>query len=278
MDAAKAVAMLISNAGSCLDFEGKNRFTSPSAPYIAVPTTCGTGSEVTWVSVITDAAGKRKVSVKGDGMFPRYALVDPDLLVTLPAELVAHTAMDALTHAVEAYTGTAANPFSDALAEKAVSLLFSHLERAFADIRVDAEAREAVMRAATLAGMAFGNADVAGVHCLSEALGGQWDVPHGLANAMLLAPVMRSHLPHAEVRLAQLEAVVVPCRPGPTGASFIERVEALARSVNIPPFRTLHIPAGAYPRLAESAVANNSNGSNPRPMTAEDYLAVLRKL
>ncbi len=276
LDAAKAVAMLLRNPGGCLDYEGKNRFTGGSAPFVAIPTTCGTGSEVTWVSVITDAAGKRKASVKGDGMFPRVALVDADLVTTLPPDLVAQTGMDALTHAVEAYTGLVANPVSDALAEKAVALLCTYLPRAVADIQHDEEARCEVMRASTLAGMAFGNADVAGVHCLSESLGGQWDVPHGHANAVLLAPVMRSHLPWIEARLARLETIVTSGASGATGASFIDRLEALVTQLAIPPFRTLHIPSGAYGRIAEAAEANNSNASNPRVMTAADYLAILQ--
>jgi alcohol dehydrogenase len=278
LDAAKAVAMLIKNPGECLDYEGKNRFSGGSAPFVAIPTTCGTGSEVTWVSVITDAAGKRKASVKGDGMFPRAALVDANLVATLPQSLVAQTGMDALTHAVEAYTCQAANPISDALAEKAVALLFTNLPRAVADIQHDAEARAEVVRASTLAGMAFGNADVAGVHCLSESLGGQWDVPHGHANAVLLAPVLRSHLPWIETRLARLEAIVAPYGKEPSGASFIERIEGLVAQLGIPPFRAFHIPSGAYGRIAEAAEANNSNASNPRVMTAADYLAILHSV
>ncbi|MEZ4699877.1 MAG: iron-containing alcohol dehydrogenase [Rhodothermales bacterium] len=278
LDAAKAVAMLLRNPGGCLDYEGRNRFAHGSAPFIAIPTTCGTGSEVTWVSVITDAAAKRKASVKGDGMFPRVALVDAQLLRTLPHALVAQTGADALTHAVEAYTGQAANPVSDALAEQAVTLLFSYLRRAAADIEHDDEAREGVMRAATIAGIAFGNADVAGVHCLSESLGGLWDVPHGLANAILLAPVMRYHLPHIEPKLARLEALVEPERAGATGERFIERLETLVSDLGIPPFSSLHIPSGAYAQVAEAAEANNSNASNPQPMDANAYLHILRHL
>lgn len=277
LDAAKAVAMLLPNSGGCLDYEGKNRFTHPSVPFIAIPTTCGTGSEVTWVSVITDAAGRRKASVKGDGMFPRVALVDPDLVATLPRALVAQTGMDALTHAVEAYTGAAANPVSDALAEKAVVLLCTYLSRAYDNIEGDSEARFEVMRASTLAGMAFGNADVAGVHCLSESLGGLFDVPHGLANALLLAPVMRYHAPVIAGRLARLEGLVNPSGPA-EGGLFLERLERLAVRLEMPAFSTLHIPSGAYTTIATAAEANNSNGSNPQPMDAAAYLTILRGL
>ncbi|PYQ63257.1 MAG: 1,3-propanediol dehydrogenase, partial [Acidobacteria bacterium] len=173
LDAAKAAAMVITNGGAAASYEGRDRYTEKPLPFLAVPTTCGTGSEVTWVSVLTVEERHAKISVKGETMFPDWAIVDADLLRTLPGRLVAWTGADALTHALEAATCRLANPVSDALAEKAISLLLKYLRRAAADIAGDAEAREAVMRASTLAGLAFGNADVAAVHCLSETLGGR---------------------------------------------------------------------------------------------------------
>lgn len=281
LDAAKAVSMLLRNAGSCLEYEGKNRFTRGTVPFVAIPTTCGTGSEVTWVSVISHVAQQRKLSVKGDAMFPDVALVDADLLHTLPAHLVAYTGVDALTHAIEAYTVTLHNPVSDALAEKAIVLLFAYLQRLVEDIE-DEEARFAVMRASTLAGMAFGNADVGGVHCLSETLGGIWDVPHGLANAMLLTPVMRYHASVIGPRLASLCALIAPgaknLSEAEAAGTFLQAVDALVASVHIPAFSSLGIPAEAYPQIAAGAVANNSNESNPQPMAAQDYLRILKQI
>ncbi|MFL6236161.1 MAG: iron-containing alcohol dehydrogenase, partial [Thermoanaerobaculia bacterium] len=127
LDAAKAAAMVITNGGSAVDYEGPNRFTEKPLPFIAVPTTCGTGSEVTWVSVLTVEERQAKISVKGEGMFPDWAIVDADLIRTLPGRLVAWTGADALTHAVEAATCRLANPVSDALAEKAIALLLKYL-------------------------------------------------------------------------------------------------------------------------------------------------------
>lgn len=280
LDAAKAVSMLLRNPGSCLDYVGKNRFAHGTVPFVAIPTTCGTGSEVTWVSVISHLAEQQKVSVKGDAMFPDVALVDADLLQTLPAHLVASTGMDALTHAIEAYTVTLANPVSDALAEKAVVLLFAHLQRLVHDVG-DATARAAVMRASTLAGMAFGNADVGGVHCLSETLGGIWDVPHGLANAMLLVPVMRYHMPFIAPRLAALHALINPgvgqLPVNEAAEAFLAAIESLVVALQIPPFVSLDLPVASYPQIAAGAVANNSNASNPQPMAAADYLAILQQ-
>ncbi len=280
LDAAKAVSMLLKNPGSCLDYEGKNRFSNTTVPFLALPTTCGTGSEVTWVSVISHEKEQRKLSVKGDAMFPDVALVDPDLLQTLPAHLVAYTGMDALTHAIEAYTGTLQNPVSDALAEKAIALIFAYLPRLVNDV-TDAEARFAVMRASTLAGMAFGNADVGGVHCLSETLGGIWDIPHGMANAMLLAPVMQYHAPFIESRLAAMHDVIAPAAtlsPGEGARAFLEEIERLTTLVQIPPFATLGIAEALYPEIAAGAAVNNSNNSNPQPMVADNYLEILKRL
>ena len=269
LDAAKAAAMLIPNGGTAAQYEGRNRYQAPPLPFVAVPTTCGTGSEVTWVSVLTDEERQAKISVKGETMFPAWALVDSELLRTLPGHLVAWTGADALTHAVEAFTCRLANPVSDALAATAISLLLRFLRRAAADVAGDAEAREAVMRASTLAGLAFGNADVAAVHCLSETLGGRWDVPHGLANAVLLAPVTRFNLPASARKLDLLER-------GAEG--LLGEIDALLRDLEIPSFQELKIPVEDYPWIAERAAQNGSNPSNPREMAPEDYLELLKDL
>ncbi len=297
LDAAKAAAMMIPNGGpkdlkvleeqwatppdtedvSVARFEGRNRYEKEPLPFIAVPTTCGTGSEVTWVSVLTDETRQAKISVKGETMYPSWALVDCELLRTLPGHLVAWTGADALTHAVEAFTCRLANPISDALASTAISLLLRYLRRAAADIAGDAEAREAVMRASTLAGLAFGNADVAAVHCLSETLGGRWDVPHGLANAVLLAPVTRFNLPASARKLAHLESALPP---GSTSGAegVLQAIDDLVRDLAIPPFRDLGIAPEDYPWIAERAVGNGSNESNAREMGVAEYLAVLEGL
>lgn len=282
LDAAKAAAMLATNPGAITDYVGKNRYAHRPLPFVAVPTTCGTGSEVTWVAVLTDAAAQTKISIKGDSMFPDRALVDADLLAGLPAATVAATGLDALTHAIEATTVTCANPVSDALAEQAIGLLFAHLPRAHADIAGDDAARNAVMRAATLAGLAFGNADVGSVHCLSETIGGIYDVPHGLANAILLAPTLRAHGACIEARLAELDALVDGHEPRAShavhAAHFVAAVEALGRRLAIPSWASLGIPREAHARIAAGAVANGSNASSPRPMREREYLAILASL
>jgi alcohol dehydrogenase len=272
LDAAKAAAMVMANGGTAESYEGREKFTEKPLPFIAVPTTCGTGSEVTWVSVLTVEERHAKISVKGEGMFPDWAIVDPEMLRTLPGRLVAWTGMDALTHALEAATGRRANPVSDTLAADAAALLFRYLRRAADDIEGDAEAREAVMRASTLAGMAFGNADVAAVHCLSETLGGRYDLPHGLANAALLRPVLEYNLP---VTYGKLAALATATGVGSTAEDLIQAVEGLLDALDIPGFTAFGIPREDYAWIAERAALNGSNPSNAREMGPEQYLELL---
>ena len=286
IDAAKAAAMLATNTQRIEQYEGRDRYTNRPKPMIAIPTTCGTGSEVTWVSVLTHLPTQSKISIKGETMFPDQALVDADLLQTLPPELVAWTGLDALTHAVECVTCLAANAVSDALAAQAVALLFQYLPRAAADIGGDAEAREAVMRASTLAGLAFGNADVAAVHCLSEALGGLYDVPHGLANAILLEPVMRHHRDAALEKLAWLDRSLRSTVAGPAddlpqaerADRFLDDLGTLCRRLKVPPFTSFDIDSADFERIAAAAVRNGSNRSNPQPMSPTSYKTILESL
>ncbi|MEM6674836.1 MAG: iron-containing alcohol dehydrogenase [Planctomycetota bacterium] len=278
LDAAKAGAMLATNPGPASGFVGRNLFAEAPLPFIALPTTCGTGSEVTWVSVLSDPEREVKVSIKGDGMFPDAALVDPDLLAELPAHLIASTGLDALTHAIEAVTVSCRNPVSDALGTAAIGLLLDWLPRAVQER--EAGALFQVARASTLAGMAFGNSDVGGVHCLSESIGGLHDLPHGLLNAALLIPVFESHGESVVESLASVQRVLGPGDGAPApdlAAQLLGSIRDLARTIGIPSFSELDVPESDYDRLAELAVQNGSNDSNPRPMRAKDYRQILER-
>lgn len=277
LDTAKAAAMLATNPGKAINFVGCDLFPATPIPVVALPTTCGTGSEVTWVSVLTDEKKREKVSIKGAAMFPAYALVDPDLLETLPVSLLATTAMDALTHAVEALVGRRANPVSDALAAQAVALVFKYLEPLVESGGSDADARFQIAKASCLAGMAFGNADVAGVHCLSESIGALFDIPHGLANAVLLAPVLRYQSNELGERLDSAAHLAGLCDPGARrqGLLFLDAVAALADRLNIPSFNSLGIAPESFDQIAALAERNGSNSSNPREMVAADYGRIL---
>lgn len=189
IDCAKVVAILAVYGGKPRDYEDRSRIGPHPLPLIAVPTTAGTGSEVTFGAVITDTKEKFKYTVKSPVLAPKVALLDPELTLSMPPSLTASTGMDALTHAIEAYTSRASEPIADACALHAVELITAYLPRAV-EVGTDLEARSAVLLGSLLAGIAFSHADVGAVHCIAEALGGMYDLPHGVCNAVCLPYVM----------------------------------------------------------------------------------------
>jgi alcohol dehydrogenase len=279
LDAAKAIALLAANPGRIEDYEGRERYDVPPLPVLAVPTTCGTGSEVTRVSVITNTSRKFKMSIKGPEMFPAVALVDPDLLMTLPPPLVASTGLDALTHAVEAYTVKQANFITDIFARESLCLIFEHLEDAYLDIKRNKKAREGMMRASLFAGMAFGNSDVGAVHCLAEAVGSLYDTPHGVANAVFLPYVMEFNLDVSLEKYANIGRIagVQAERDKDAALKLIQRIKELSRAFSIPSMRELGIAETDFAVISQKSFENNSNSSNPKPISAEDYVKILRQ-
>lgn len=281
MDAAKAVAALVTNGGTVQDWEAPRRLDRAPLPIVAVPTTAGTGSEVTFYAVVTDTARQFKMSLFDTRLAPRVALVDPEMTASVPTAVAAATGMDALTHAVEAYTGRLASPVTDALALHAIRLISRHLEAAVLD-RAAADAREAMMMASLIAGMAFGNADVAAVHCLAEAIGGRYDTPHGVANSVFLPVVFAYNAEtdparHADVAVA-LGIPVEGRDAGELAQAGAARLRELARRIGIPAFSALaDIDPVEFPALAEAAAANVSNASNSRAMDASSYLDLLQR-
>lgn len=277
LDAAKAAAMLAANPGRIEDYEGKGKYAHAPLPFIAVPTTCGTGSEVTWVSVITHTGRRFKMSVKGPEMFPAAAVVDPDLLKTLPQPLIASTGLDALTHAVEAYTVKPATAFTDVFARRALELIFGFLEEAYADMQNNKQAREGIMLGSTMAGLAFGNSDVGAVHCIAEAVGSLYDTPHGAANSVFLPFVMEYNMPEVEDRYADIARIagIKQEDNGMAAKALIEKIRQISRNLGIPSFRDLDIPEEAFPEIARKSFLNNSNPSNPREFEEKDYLDLL---
>jgi alcohol dehydrogenase len=183
-----------------------------------------------------------------------------------------------LTHAVEAYTVKPASFITDALAREALRLIFLYLLPAYRDIKGDPSAREGMMKGSLLAGMAFGNSDVGAVHCLAESLGSLYDIPHGVANAVLLPYVMEFNREVVEGRYAEIAGVIGIEMKDPRKAShrLIQNIKSLSRDLAIPSFRQLGIPENDFPIIARKSVENNSNPSNPREAGPEDYLAILR--
>lgn len=279
IDSAKAIALLHTHGGKITQYEGRGVSTRSVTPIIAVPTTAGTGSEVTKSSVITDTERSFKMSMRDIRMAPKLAVVDPELTYNLPAPLTASTGMDALVHAIEAYTCKAATPLSDTWAKEAMRLIYPSLRLAVH--KGDEEARDKMMLGSTMAGVAFSHSDVAAVHCLAEALGGLYDTPHGVANSIFLPFVTKFNAPadtarHAEAaRLCGLP--VLGMSDGEAAERLIVDLREFARDIGIPVLRDV---PGADPadfdRLAEVALINGSTPDNCRDIDKEGYLSILR--
>jgi len=279
LDAAKALALLATNPGNIEDYEGRGKYTSPPLPVLAIPTTCGTASEVTWVSVITHTERKFKMSIKGPLLFPAVALVDPDLLKTLPPLLIASTGLDALTHAIEAYTVKPATFITDIFARASLKYIFQSLEEAYEDIQGNAKAREMLMLGSMLAGMAFGNSDVGAVHCISEAVGSIYDTPHGVANAVFLPHVMDFNLPVSARRYAEMSrlAGIHEVDDYEAANTLIKKIKSLSRKLGIPSVKDIGLEEAHFPQIAQKSAANNSNPSNPREASVKDYIDILSR-
>lgn len=277
LDAGKALALLATNEGMIEDYEGKEMYVQDPLPFVAIPTTCGTGSEVTWVSVVTDVNRKFKMSIKGPKLYPAVSIVDPDLIATLPAPMIAATGLDALTHAVEAFLSKPATPITDTHAVKAVNLILGAIEGAFTDIGANTRDRENLMYGSTIAGFAFGNSDVTAVHCISESIGALYDIPHGVGNAIFLPFVLDYNLPACREKMAALARTTgIDAADDDAAASrLIQHIKDLSARLGIPAFTELGIDPAEFPRIADMSFRNNSNPSNPRDLDRRDYLAIL---
>ena len=279
IDCAKAIALLATHAGELREFENQDKISGDVLPLVAIPTTAGTGSEVTFSSVITDTQQKFKFSIHHNKIAPRIALIDPEMTMTMPAALTAATGMDALTHAIEGYTAKCAEPLADAAALYAIELIVAHLKTAVFDGR-DREARAGMLLGSVLAGISFSHSDVAAVHCIAEALGGKYDAAHGVCNAVVLPVVMEYNMEYCIDKYARIAAAMgISCDSAPEGArQAVNAVKKMAGEVNIPDFASLGVKTEDVAELAYNSSINGSNGSNPRPMGKDDYLTVINSM
>ena len=285
IDSAKAISILGKYGGQMRDYKFPRLVTEPGLPIIAIPTTAGTGSEATRVTVITDDTNDEKMLCVGIGFMPTVALVDYELTLTVPARTTADTGIDALTHALEAYVSKKANAFSDIQAVSAMKLLAPNLRRVFNNGQ-DREAREAMMLGSTLAGVAFSNASVALVHGMSRPIGAFYHVPHGLSNAMLLPAVTEYSIPAAEHRYANAARAMGIAQVSDSDASANQRLMAELYAIN----RELEVPTPAefgisrsqfFANLsikADQALASGSPANNPRVPSADDIIEIYKQL
>ncbi|MFE2449040.1 iron-containing alcohol dehydrogenase, partial [Streptomyces sp. NPDC059426] len=277
MDTAKALALLGLQGGHMRDYKAPRMNLGPALPVIAVPTTAGSGSEATQITVITDSATDEKMLCMGPAFLPLAAVVDAGLTMSMPPRLTADTGIDALTHAVEAYVSRKANPFSDALALTAIETIGRHLRRAYAD-GGDTEAREAMMLAATQAGIAFSNSSVALVHGMSRPIGGHFHIAHGLSNAMLFPAVTAFSVHAAPGRYADcaraLGAATTTDDDTAAAAKLVDALSRLCHDLAVPTPHDYGIDHDEWNRLtplmAEQALASGSPANNPVVPTTDE--------
>lgn len=281
IDTAKAIAVIARHGGVPADYKVPHVQDAPGLPIIAIPTTAGTGSEATRFCVITDETTDEKMLCAGAAFLPIAAVIDFELTLTKPARLTADTAIDSLTHAIEAFVSRRANPFSDEMALSAMRLIAPNLRRVFAD-GDDRAAREAMMLGATLAGIAFSNASVALVHGMSRPLGAHFHMPHGLSNAMLLPVVTAWSAPAAVGRYAQCARAMGVAKEGEgdqaATAQLIDELERINRDLDVPTPAGWGISAarwdGVVELMARQAIASGSPANNPRVPSVEEVVAL----
>lgn len=270
-DCAKGIALVATNGGSIKDYEGLDKSTKPQLPLVAINTTAGTASEMTRFCIITDEARHIKMAIVDKHTTPLLSVNDPELMLKKPASLTAATGMDALTHAVEAYVSIAANPITDACAIKAIELIQGNLVNAVKQGQ-DIEAREQMAYAQFLAGMAFNNASLGYVHAMAHQLGGFYDLPHGVCNALLLPHVQEYNakvVPHRLKDIAKAMGVDVAKMTDEQGAAAaITAIKTLSVAVNIPENLTLlGVKAEDIPTLADNALKDACGFTNPKQAT-----------
>jgi len=282
MDLAKAIAVLAANKGKAEDYLGLNKVPGPGLPKIMVPTTAGTGSEVTFTAVFIRKKLKKKEGMNSPYLYPELALLDPELTLTLPPHPTAATGIDALCHAIESYTSINASPMSELLSLEAIRLISDNLRTAVHD-GTNLEAREAMLLGSLYAGLGLANAGVTAVHSLSYPLGGKYGISHGLANTIMLPRVMAFNLPGAQekfVDIAEIMGEIVDDLPLREAAYLaVEAVEALIEDCGI--FTTLEeleIPEADFPELAKVAMTvARPLANNPCKMTPEEMVEIYQE-
>lgn len=284
IDTAKAIAIMATNPGSIEEYKGLGKVPKQGAPLIAIPTTAGTGSEVTQFTIITDTQTSVKMLIGSPFIMPRVALVDPLLTLSCPRGLTAAVGIDSLTHAIEAYVSIKAQPMSDIFCLSAIELISGNLRQAWANGN-NIEAREKTMLGALQAGIAFSNASVALVHGMSRPIGAYFHVAHGASNAALLGAVTEFSLIGNPARYSQIAKAMGENVGGLTdleGAqSAAKAIKRLIKDIQIPSLKDLGVDRTKLeqlaPKMAEDAIASGSPGNNPRQATKDEIIELYQE-
>ena len=284
IDSMKAIAALAVNGGKMSDYMGKE-IAGAIPPMVAISTTAGTGSEATKFTIITDTEKDVKMLLKGDALMPNLAIIDPQFTITAPPAITAATGLDALTHAIEAYTSVKAQPMTDVFAVSAVKRIFKYLPVAFHE-GSNVEAREEMSLAALEAGVAFNNASVTLVHGMSRPIGALFHVPHGISNAMLLKECLTFALDGAYERFADLGEAIGVTAPGQgteeKAKAFLGEVENICKELEIPSLEKYGIDRAEFfarmDKMADDALVSGSPANTRKEVTKADILDIYTKL
>nr|WP_309099979.1 iron-containing alcohol dehydrogenase [Fredinandcohnia onubensis] len=280
IDTAKAVAVIATNGGSISDFIGNKKIADKKAvPLIAIPTTAGTGSEATDVTVITNTKNDVKMMIKQPAFLPQVAIVDPMLTLSSPKHITSATGVDALTHAIEAYISRRSHPFTDTLALSAIKLIYDNIEEVYKNGN-NILAREKMSLGALKAGIAFSNASVCLVHGMSRPIGALFHVPHGVSNAMLLPAILEYSKSACIERLANIGLFIKPELNGYSNEEIanivVREIKQLCLNLNIPNMKKWGIEKQELDKvvrkMAKDAIASGSPGNNPRIPTEEEII------
>ena len=285
IDSAKAISILGKFGGNMKEYKFPRIVDELGIPVLAIPTTAGTGSEVTKFTIISDETTDEKMLCVGKGFMPSVAIIDYELTLSLPQRSTADTGIDALTHAMEAYVSKKANKFSDAQALQAMNLIAPNLRKVFHD-GSNREAREKMMLGATLAGVAFSNASVALVHGMSRPIGAFYHVPHGLSNAMLLPSVTEFSIPAATKRYADcaraMEVALKEDSDEDANKKLLIELEDINKELNVPTPKEFGINEKDFMNnleiMAEQALASGSPGNNPRVPDNKEIINIYKLL
>ena len=273
LDTAKAASVIITNGGSVRDFQGLNKVPKPGLPKIMIPTTAGTGSEVTFTAVFIREDEKKKAGINSPYLYPEIAILDPNLTITLPPNITASTGLDALCHAIESYTSKKSNFLTEIISLEAINLIWNSLPVAYNDGK-NIEARKNMLYGSFLAGIGLANAGVTAVHSISYPLGGTFKVSHGIANGLLLPYVLEFNFPAIKEKLDYV-AKKLKIK---SGNLLIEEMKNLLETFHIPRLKEFKIQPKDFPSLAEDALkVSVPIENNPKEITKKDIIEIYYK-
>ncbi len=276
MDAAKGIAIVASNGGKIYDYEGANRIQQPLPPMVFLPTTAGSGSDISQFAIITDTQRRVKMSIISRTLVPNISIIDPIYLKTKPKELVFSSAIDAISHAIESFVSNIASPFTELQSLKAIDLIAKYLP--IAAQTQELEVLETLSIASTAAAMAFSNAGLGAVHALAHSIGGTYDILHGYVHPVLLPSVMRFNLEACPDKMAKIGEIILGRRKRSvrsTGLAGIERLRELCASLNMKTsLREILFDEIDLDTMCRMAIQDVCVVTNPRPVKCKDFIKI----